>query len=134
MKARHLVWLRRMSQVAFLFLFLFLLIGSRLPADIYLEGAESDIRLNQPVTFFFELDPLVGISSLLSGQHFTSGWFIAVLVLTLVLGRVFCGFICPLGTLHHFIGWVKPALKGKRQVAANQKTKSQRIKYFLLIL
>ena len=134
MKARHLVWFRRISQTFFFILFLFLLIGSRLPTDIYLEGAESDIRLNQPITFFFELDPLVGISSLLSGHHFISGWFIAVVVLTLLLGRVFCGFICPFGTLHHFIGWVKPTLKGNRRIAANQKTKSQRIKYFLLIL
>ena len=136
MKARHLVWFRRISQTFFFILFLFLLIESRLPTDIYLEGTESDIRLNQPITFFFELDPLVGISSLLSGHHFISGslWFIAVLVLTLLLGRVFCGFICPFGTLHHFIGWIKPTLKGNRLIAANQKTKSQRVKYFLLIL
>ena len=58
MKARHLVWFRRFSQAFFLLLFLLLLIGSRLPTDIYLEGSESDIRLNQPVTFFFDLDPL----------------------------------------------------------------------------
>jgi len=26
-----------------------------------------------------------------------------VLVVTLFLGRVFCGFICPLGTIHHLV-------------------------------
>ncbi len=136
MKARHLVWLRRLSQAFFFFLFLFLLIESRLPTDIYLDNLESDIRLDHPVPFFFRLDPLVGITSLLSGHRFISGfgWAVAVLVLTLLLGRVFCGFICPFGTLHHFISWVKPTLKGSRLVAANQKTQSQRIKYFLLIL
>ena len=140
MKARTLVWLRRISQSFFLILFLFLLIESRLPQDIYLDystavSSEADLRLNQPVTFFFKLDPLVGISSLLSGHILIEGflWGIGVLILTLFLGRVFCGFICPFGTLHHFIGWVKPALKGNRMVQANQKKPSQKIKYFILV-
>jgi ferredoxin len=56
-----------------------------------------------------------------------------LLVLTLFLGRIFCGFICPLGTIHHVVSWVKPNLKGERMVRANQKTSGQRVKYFLLI-
>jgi len=135
-KARHLVRLRRTSQAFFLILFFFLLIESRLPTNVYLDNSASDIRLNPPATFFFKLDPLVGISSLLSGHRIITGfmWALAVLGLTVVLGRVFCGFICPFGTLHHFMSWVKPNLKGSRLAAANQKTGSQRIKYFLLIL
>jgi len=49
------------------------------------------------------------------------------------LGRVFCGFICPFGTVHHAAGSVKPSLKGERRLAANRKATNQRIKYFLLI-
>ena len=136
MKARHLVRLRRISQAFFFVLFLYLLIESRLPTNIYMDGTEPDIRLDPPVTFFFKLDPLVGISSLLSGHAFISGffWGLVVLALTVVLGRVFCGFICPFGTLHHFISWIKPSFKWGRRAAVNQKTDSQRIKYFLLIL
>jgi len=139
--ARQLVWLRRVSQILFLCFFLFLLIESRLPQDVYLDyslafSAEADLRLDRPVDFFFQLDPLVVLSSLLSGIHFIKGflWGLAVLVLTLLLGRVFCGFICPFGTIHHAVGSVKPAQKGARMVAANRKTPSQKIKYFLLIL
>ena len=141
MKARYLVWLRRVSQTFFFLLFLYLLIESRLPQDIYLDystavSSDVDLRLNQPVTFFFKLDPLVGISSLLSGHKLIKGflWGFGILALTIFLGRVFCGFICPFGTLHHFISWLKPALKGNRMVEANRKTSSQRIKYFILIL
>jgi len=139
--ARQLVWLRRVSQILFLCFFLFLLIESRLPQDVYLDyslafSKEADLRLDRPVDFFFQLDPLVVLSSLLSGIHFIKGflWGLAVLVLTLLLGRVFCGFICPFGTIHHAAGWVKPAQKGARMVAANRKTPSQKVKYCLLIL
>ncbi|MDY6837135.1 MAG: 4Fe-4S binding protein [Thermodesulfobacteriota bacterium] len=140
MKARHLIWTRRISQVVFFFLFLVLLVESRLPEDVYLEyslyfSGDGDIRLDQPLTFFFDLDPLVWLSSLLSGHRLIHGfgWAVAVLVLTLFLGRIFCGFICPLGTIHHAVSWIRPALKAQSMVRANQKTPAQRIKYFLLI-
>jgi len=141
MKIRHLVWLRRMIQTFFLCLFLFLLVESRLSQDIYMDysiafSAGNDIRLDQPVTFFFELDPLIGLTSLLSGHRFIPGmlWGLGVLVITIFLGRVFCGFICPFGTIHHAIGSIRPALKGNRMIRANQKTPGQRFKYFFLVL
>jgi len=140
LRAKHLVWIRRTSQTFFLFLFVFLLVQSRLPQDIFNEyslvfSSELDLKIDQPVTFFFQLDPLVWLSSLLSGHHLIKGfwWGLGLLVVTVFLGRVFCGFICPLGTIHHVLSWIKPALKGERMVHANQKSPSQRVKYFLLI-
>lgn len=141
MKIRHLVWLRRSLQGLFLIFFLYLVIESRLPQDVYIDysmafSADQDLRLGQPVTFFFQLDPLVGVSSLLSGYALVKGflWAAGLLVLTLLLGRVFCSFICPFGTIHHAVGTFKPALKGSRMMQANRKTPSQKIKYFILIL
>ena len=140
MKVKHLVWLRRITQTGFLCLFLFLLVESRLSQDIYVDyslasSADEDIRLNQPVTFFFKLDPLIGLTSLLSGHRLITGffWGFCVLLITLFLGRVFCGFICPFGTLHHAMGSIRPALKGGRMIRANQKTPEQRLKYFFLV-
>ncbi len=141
MKIRHLVWLRRTLQALSLIFFLFLMIESRLPQDVYIDysmafSADQELRLDQPVTFFFQLDPLIGISSLLSGYTFVKGflWGAGILVLTILLGRIFCGFICPFGTLHHAIGRLYPALKGSRMVQANLKASNQKIKYFILIL
>lgn len=141
MKIRHLVWLRRTLQAFFLIFFLFLVIESRLPQDVYIDynmafSADQELRLDQPVTFFFQLDPLIGISSLLSGYTFVKGflWGAGILVLTILLGRIFCGFICPFGTIHHAVGTFKPALKGSRMVQANLKTSDQKIKYVILIL
>ena len=140
MRAKHLVWIRRISQTVFLGLFFLLLVESRLPEDVYLQyslvfASDVDLRLDQPVTFFFQLDPLISLSSLLSSHRLINGfgWALGVLLLTLFLGRVFCSFICPLGTIHHIAGSMKPALKGDRMIQANQKTPGHRIKYFLLI-
>jgi len=139
-KARHLIWIRRISQAFFLVLFLFLLVETRLPLDIHLQyspdmTAEQDLRLVRPVTFFFQLDPLVWLTSLVSGHVWVKGfmWAMGILVLTLLLGRIFCGFICPLGTIHHMVSRFKPALKGEQMIKASQKSPNQRVKYFVLI-
>jgi len=140
LKAKHLVWIRRISQTFFLLLFLFLLVQSRLPQDVFHEyslvfSSELDLKIDQPVAFFFQLDPLVSLSSLLSGHHLIKGfwWGLGLLLMTLFLGRIFCGFICPLGTIHHVVSWIRPALKGEHMGHANQKSPTQRVKYFLLI-
>ena len=140
MKARHLVWIRRVSQAFFLILFFFLLVETRLPQDIYLDysldfATEQDIRLGYPITFFFQLDPLVWLTSLISGHIWLRGalWAMGILFVTFFLGRVFCGFICPFGTLHHMVSTLRPALKGKQMIEANQRTPAQKVKYFLLI-
>ena len=139
MKPGHLVWLRRISQTVFLLLFLFLLVQSRLPQEIFFDYTQSmgdaqDIRIHQPVTFFFQLDPLVWITSLISGHTWIKGvgWALLVLVLTVLLGRVFCGFICPFGTIHNMVSYFRPGLKGNRLIHANRSSPALRIKYFIL--
>ncbi|MHB1317247.1 MAG: 4Fe-4S binding protein, partial [Anaerolineae bacterium] len=81
---------RRISQAAFLLLFLYLLLWTR-------QGAE---RL-PAYSLFFRLDPLVGLAATLAGRRWIAGLALGLLtvVLTLVAGRAWCGWICPLGTL-----------------------------------
>jgi len=141
LKANHLVWIRRVSQTFFLILFIFLLVESRLPQDICLDysialDAKQNIELDYPVKYFFQLDPLIWITSLISGHQWIKGfgWALGIVVLTFFFGRIFCSFICPLGTIHHMASYIRPALKKQRMVSANQKHSSQRFKYFLLIL
>jgi len=57
-KVKHLVWIRRFCQAFFLCLFIYLLTGTKLPQDVYLDYSPtfdeiSDIRINGPVIFFF---------------------------------------------------------------------------------
>lgn len=57
---------------------------------------------------------------------------IVTVLATLVLGRVFCGWLCPMGTLHHLVGWLK---RDKKPVLLekNLYRPSQRWKYIILI-
>jgi len=139
-KPRHLTWLRRTSQGFFLLLFLFLLVQARLSQDVYVDysaavGGEQDLRLGEPVDFFFRIDPLIWLTSLLSDRRWIAGfwWAVGIVAGTVLLGRFFCGFVCPLGTMHHLASWLRPALKGGRMIRANRKGPGQRVKYFVLI-
>ena len=84
------VWLRRVVQIACLVLFVFLLTRATYP-----------VESNVSPELFLHLDPLVSATAALSGSlPLLHGVYVALgtLALTLLLGRVFCGFICPLGT------------------------------------
>lgn len=54
-----------------------------------------------PVNLFSRLDPLLALSSMLSARQAIIGFAPAILVVlvTLAMGRVWCGWICPLGTI-----------------------------------
>ncbi len=50
---------------------------------------------------FLRLDPLIEFANLLASRALVAGMALAVatLVLTLIFGKVWCGWICPLGTI-----------------------------------
>lgn len=50
------------------------------------------------------------------------------------LGRFFCGWICPLGSIHHFLGSLKSERKrGKQLLESNRYRRWQTTKYYILI-
>ncbi len=114
---------RRAYQVVFLGLFLALLFLTTAP-----------LLRSYPVEWFLGLDPLVALTTALSSHslHPHLVWAIPLVVLTLVLGRFFCGWICPMGVLHHVIGWAVRKKKIPERAKANAPRPSQRIKYLLL--
>ena len=91
---------RRITQAAFLLLFFFLFIQT--------ESKGSD-ELGYPVKFFLDFDPLILITTLLSAHTIQAAFYLSlvVIVITMVFGRVFCGWACPLGTLNNLVGSVK---------------------------
>jgi len=104
----------RLSQYLFLALFAVLFIQT--------EYRGSD-TINAAVNSFFRADPLVLISHLLATKSWA--WLLLPAVLmtlaTLVLGRFFCGWLCPLGTVLDLLtgriaktrplGWLRGNLK-----------------------
>lgn len=82
----------RISQLFFLALFLYLFI---------ITDYRGRDEINVGVNSLFRSDPLVLASYILAVRSFTWLLFPAVLMVvsTIFLGRFFCGWICPLGTL-----------------------------------
>ncbi|GIV20967.1 MAG: (4Fe-4S)-binding protein [Armatimonadota bacterium] len=82
---------RRMVQIVFLALFLLLLAFTVYP-----------VRSPIPVDFFFRADPLAVLSTFIASRE-VIGALIPLagfmLILTVVLGRFFCGWFCPMGTV-----------------------------------
>jgi len=92
--------------------------------------------LPYPVEAFLLFDPFVAAMTLLSTHAVYRGlvWALLIVGLTLLFGRVFCGWICPLGTLHHFFGWLFPdrGIRGGRRVEANKTKWWQAGKYYIM--
>ncbi len=89
-----------------------------------------------PVNWIIQLDPLAGLGTLLSTHSIYSGliWGLVTILLTIIVGRFFCGWLCPFGTLHQFTGYVanrkkSPVLKAEK----NRYKNAQNLKYIFLI-
>jgi polyferredoxin len=71
-----------------------------------------------------------------AGRTFYSGllWSFLILLPTLFLGRFFCGWICPMGSLNHILSRIGARLRQRKKMSAtNGYKKWQRTKYVLLI-
>jgi polyferredoxin len=122
-----------LSQIVFFLLFLCLLLRTEYRGPVH--GSGGEIRLPFPVRLFFELDPLVGLSNALASHALYRGllWSLLTIVCTLFLGRFFCGWVCPMGSIHHFFGNLKSESKlGKRLVESNRYKRWQATKYYVL--
>ena len=129
----RLVWWRRASQIFFLLLFTFLLLRTEFRGAV---GPGSELRMHWPVRLFFELDPLAALSNALATHALYRGllWSLSILLPVMFFGRFFCGWICPMGTIHHFFGSLKSEKKrGKQGIDANRYKPWQRTKYVILI-
>ena len=126
---------RWLSQIIFCALFLFLLVRTEFRGSLHADGNE--IRLPYPVQLFFQLDPLVALSNALSSRALYRGllWSLVVLIPTMLLGRFFCGWICPLGSIHHFFSSLRSERKrGKQLIESNRYKRWQTTKYYLLFV
>ncbi|HQP30933.1 MAG TPA: 4Fe-4S binding protein [Deltaproteobacteria bacterium] len=92
-----LSFIRKLCQALFLLLFLFLFIQTQ---------SKGFDTLGYPVRIFLDFDPLILISTFLAGHAVSKAMPLALItiLLTVALGRVFCGWICPLGTLNNMMG------------------------------
>ncbi len=109
----------RICQLFFLALFLFLFVQTEY------RGRD---EINAAVNAFFRVDPLVLFSYLLAAKSWSRLLLPAVLmvVATLLLGRFFCGWICPLGTILDLV-------TSRIRKSAPLRALKGNIKYWLLL-
>jgi polyferredoxin/Pyruvate/2-oxoacid:ferredoxin oxidoreductase delta subunit len=88
-----------------------------------------------PSDFFFRLDPLAAIISMFASGALITGLTLSVviLVLTVLFGRFFCGWMCPLGALIDFFEWITQGYKRKERDQNRLRTLAL-IKFGVLIL
>ncbi|APG27050.1 hypothetical protein A7E78_03900 [Syntrophotalea acetylenivorans] len=119
-RLRAIQW-RRMSQGLFLILFLVLFLRTDYQGQDQLSGV---------VNLIFRIDPLVALAATLATRSFIYLVMPAGLLLLscLLLGRWFCGWACPMGTL----------LDASRSLTGSKKTALPgalpRLRYILLFL
>ncbi|MCX7668869.1 MAG: 4Fe-4S binding protein, partial [Anaerolineae bacterium] len=79
---------------------------------------------------FFRLDPLVGLAGMLAARRVMSALLVGGLIalaLSLVAGRVWCGWLCPLGTV---LDWTPAHKPTPKETDLNPRWRQ--VKYFLL--
>ncbi len=126
-------WLRHLritrfrvfSQVFFFALFMFFILVTWLSR---LKG--------YPVSLFLEVDPLVSVANAISThtvyRHLI--WSLFLIIPTLVLGRWFCNWMCPYGTLHQFVGWLFNTRRNIDKTVINRYRSLFQLKYIILIM
>jgi polyferredoxin len=87
-----------------------------------------------PASLFLELDPLVAFATALSTHtvYRRLWWALFLLVPTLLLGRFFCGWVCPWGTLHQLAGWLFNIRNNRNRIDANRYRPLFQAKYYVL--
>ncbi len=125
----RIVTVRRLSQIFFLALFLWFCITATLGANWWqLRG--------WPINWILDLDPLTALATVLATGtlYATLTWALVATVLTLFVGRFFCGFACPLGTINQFTGWLgRLGHSLASRVEANRHRQPQAWKFYLLV-
>ncbi len=138
MNIKTVLNLRRASQVLFFVTFLWLVIKTNFEVDFSL-AAGQEIILPYPVSIALELDPLAALGTLLATGSLYKGmiWSLLILIPTIFFGRFFCGWVCPMGSLNHWLSEFRSersSHRGKGKIESNRYKKFQRIKYYILLL
>jgi polyferredoxin len=121
---------RRITQVCF-FVF-FLVLFFQINRSIDWTDGHMDVSAWGVADFFLRIDPLLGWASMLGSRSFllhVALWTLPVLVLTLLFSRIFCGWVCPLGTC---IDGADKLIRRKKARRTDREIARPRWKYYVL--
>ncbi|MEW4568388.1 4Fe-4S dicluster domain-containing protein [Tautonia sp. JC769] len=118
-----MVKIRRAYEALALGLFLFFLLITDLR---FLKG--------WPVSWFLEASPLVAVATALTTHTIYRNlfWGLVILGITMMLGRVWCNWMCPFGILHHLFGNIGNRRNTKQMIEVNRYRRIYALKYYIL--
>ncbi len=125
---RRLVKLRIFTQALFFCFFVWLIFTTQYSYDRNSAEASGWLKL------FFDLNPLnlIGVAVTAGIIYKTLALGFILVVLTIIFGRFFCGWVCPLGSLNNFFSSFKPESSGKSLLTRNIYKPYQKLKYYFL--
>lgn len=87
-----------------------------------------------PADIYLRLDPLLGLSAILAGHAWVDRalWGLVLLLATILVGRFFCSYVCPLGAILDFLDPVLFHRAKPRTLESDPKLRN--VKYVVLIL
>jgi polyferredoxin len=87
-----------------------------------------------PADIYLRLDPILGLSAVLTGKEIISRalWSLIVVGATLVIGRFFCAYVCPMGATIDFLDFL--SFRKKTRPELRGEANWRKAKFFLLIL
>ncbi|MBN1273035.1 MAG: 4Fe-4S binding protein [Candidatus Aminicenantes bacterium] len=122
-KYRLIQVLRILVQVVFFVLFVHLLLNAHFTGEDYIKKVE----------VFFHFDPLLALATFIASRVMFASFVLALITVavTTILGRVACGWVCPMGSIQQFFSFLfkKSKLHKPKRPSGNHTA----WKYFILI-
>jgi polyferredoxin len=112
--------IRQVVQIFFFALFVYLLFAGLQHQEV-----------NPLANLFFRLNPLSALAAMLASRQWLPdlAWALIIVALTIIVGRVWCSWICPTGTL---LEWV--SFRQARVNARKISPRLQLVKYLFLVI
>ncbi len=87
-----------------------------------------------PADIYLRLDPLLSLNAIFAAREIIgrSLWALVTIGATLMIGRFFCAYVCPMGVSIDFLDFL--LFKRKKQKSLTVESNLRKTKYFLLIV
>jgi polyferredoxin len=87
-----------------------------------------------PADIYLRLNPLLGLNAIFAAREMIgrSLWALVTIGATLLIGRFFCAYVCPMGASIDFLD--RLLLRKKKRENLKPETTLRKVKYFLLIV
>src|SRR5512139_537686 len=87
-----------------------------------------------PADIYLRLDPLLGLNAIFAAREIIGRalWALVTIVATVVIGRFFCAYVCPMGVSIDFLDLL--FFRKKKRPGLKFEVSLRKAKYFLLII